>query len=53
VDNWAHGGGVLAGILLGLIYPSFPPAFRINLGRLSGVLLLSSAVWIFKLAVLG
>jgi membrane associated rhomboid family serine protease len=53
VDNWAHGGGVLAGIVLGLIYPSFPPAFRINLGRLSGVLLLSSAAWIFKLAVLG
>jgi rhomboid protease GluP len=53
VDNWAHGGGVLAGILLGLIYPSFPQVLRINLGRLSGMLLLSSAAWIFKLAVLG
>jgi rhomboid protease GluP len=53
VDNWAHGGGVLAGILLGLIYPKFPRAIRINLGRLSGVMLLSSTVWIFKLAILG
>lgn len=53
VDNWAHGGGVLAGILLGLIYPSFPRVFSLNLGRLSGLLLLSSAAWIVKLAVLG
>jgi membrane associated rhomboid family serine protease len=53
VDNWAHGGGVLAGILLGLIYPKFPRSIRINLGRLSGVLLLSSATWILKLAILG
>jgi rhomboid protease GluP len=53
VDNWAHGGGVLAGILLGLIYPKFPRAILINLGRLSGMLLLSSAAWILKLAVLG
>ncbi len=53
VDNWAHGGGVVSGILLGLIYPRFSRTMRINLGRLSGVLLLSSAVWIFKLALLG
>ena len=53
VDNWAHGGGVVSGILLGLIYPKFPRVLSINLGRLSGVLLLSSAIWIFKLAVLG
>jgi membrane associated rhomboid family serine protease len=53
VDNWAHGGGVLAGIVLGLIYFRFSRAIRINLGRLSGVLLLSSAAWIFKLAILG
>jgi rhomboid protease GluP len=53
VDNWAHGGGVLAGILLGLVYSNFPRAIRINLGRLSGILLLSSAFWIVKLAVLG
>jgi rhomboid protease GluP len=53
VDNWAHGGGVLAGIVLGLIYPRFSRAIRINLGRLSAVLLLSSAAWIFKLAILG
>lgn len=53
VDNWAHGGGVVAGILLGLIYPRFSRAVRVGLGRLSGVLLLSSAIWILKLAVLG
>jgi rhomboid protease GluP len=53
VDNWAHGGGVVAGILLGLIYPRLSRAFRTNLGRLSGVLLFSSAAWILKLAVLG
>ncbi len=53
VDNWAHGGGVVSGILLGLIYPKFSRAIHINLGRLSAVLLLSSAAWILKLAVLG
>ena len=53
VDNWAHGGGVVSGMVLGLIYPKFPRVFSINLGRLSAVLLLSSAAWIFKLAVLG
>lgn len=53
VDNWAHGGGVVSGIVLGLIYSRFPRATRINLGRLSGALLFSSAAWIFKLAVIG
>lgn len=53
VDNFAHGGGVISGILLGFIYPRFSRALRINLGRVCGVMLLSSAVWIFKLAILG
>jgi rhomboid protease GluP len=53
VDNWAHGGGVLAGILLGLIYPRLSRVVRVGLGRLSGVLVVSSAIWIFKLAILG
>jgi membrane associated rhomboid family serine protease len=53
VDNWAHAGGVVSGILLGLVYPRFPQALKLGLGRLSGVLLLSSAIWIVKLAVLG
>ena len=53
VDDFAHGGGVISGILLGFIYPRFSRALRINFGRVCGVMLLSSAVWIFKLAILG
>ena len=53
VDNYAHGGGVISGILLGLIYPKFPRVLQQNLGRVCGLLLVSSAAWIFKLALLG
>ncbi len=53
VDNFAHGGGVLSGIVLGLVYPRFSRAIRVGLGWLSGALLISSVAWILKLALLG
>jgi membrane associated rhomboid family serine protease len=53
VDNFAHAGGVLSGIVLGLIYPRFPRVLQQNLGRVCGILLFSSAAWIFKLSVFG
>lgn len=53
VDNFAHGGGVISGILLGLVYPKFPQVFQQNLGRVCGILLISSVIWIFKFAVFG
>jgi membrane associated rhomboid family serine protease len=53
VDNFAHAGGVLSGIVLGLIYPRFPRVLQQNLGRVCGILLFSSAAWIVKLSVFG
>jgi membrane associated rhomboid family serine protease len=53
VDNFAHGGGVVSGIVLGLVYPVFPRVLRNSLGAISAVLIAASAVWIFKLAILG